>query len=299
MKNQTLRSLVVMSTMVFAPAAWAQYVPGPEQQQPPQQPQPQQPYPQQPQQPYPQQPQQPYPQQQQQQPYPQQPYPQQPYPQQPYPQQPYPQQPYPQQPYPQQPPGYPPYAQQSYGPPPGYHEHDGFYFRGTFGFGGGSSKAPDADIAFSGFAGALSLAFGYAVVPNFVLFGELSTAVLVEPESDSDGFTQSNPGLSVSTGGFGIGFAYYVMPANLYFSTALNFPRLTISENDFEVGTTNTGIGLGMKLGKEWWVSENWGIGLYAGLDLARMKDKDDGVFITPPTWTTTIFTLGFSGTYN
>lgn len=273
MKNNALKSLVVVSTLAFAPAAWAQDAPAPD-------PQPQ-----------------PYPQQPPQQPYPQQP-PQQPYPQQP-PQQPYPQQPYPQQPYPQQPPGYPPYAQQAYGPPPGYHEHDGFYFRGTFGIGGGSSKAPDADIAFSGLAGAVSLAFGFAVAPNLVLFGELSSVSLVEPESDSDGFTQSNPGVSVSTTGFGLGLAYYVMPANLYFSGALNFPNLTISENDLELGNTRTGIGVGLKLGKEWWVSDNWGIGLYAGVDLARMKDKNDGVFFEPPTWTTTVFHLGFSGTYN
>lgn len=203
--------------------------------------------------------------------------------------------PYPQQPYPTQ----SPYPQMALAAPPGFHRHDGFYFRGILGFGGGASKASDIDVNISGTAMDFALAFGGAVAENFVIYGELGGVALLNPDIKSGGSTISTEDLSVTTSGIGAGFAYYIMPANLYLSASLMLSTLSIDSDGEELGETDTGLGTNFRVGKEWWTGDEWGLGVYGGVHFARMKDKDEGFAAEPPTWTTSAFTLGFTATYN
>jgi hypothetical protein len=102
----------------------------------------------------------------------------------------------------------------------------------------------------------------------------------------------------------GPGAAYYLQPANVYLSATLAFTTLTLkdarNENRLE---TETGFGVSAMVGKEWWVSTNWGLGAALQLQLGTMKDRPvDRALVgggDPPRWTTTAFTVAFSATYN
>ena len=63
---------------------------------------------------------------------------------------------------------------------------------------------------------------------------------------------------------------------------------------------SKTGLALEALFGKEWWVSDNWGLGLSGQVILGRMQGKDvDMTLLEVPTWTAKAFSLLFSATYN
>jgi hypothetical protein len=59
--------------------------------------------------------------------------------------------------------------------------------------------------------------------------------------------------------------------------------------------SSNTGVGFEGMIGKEWWVSSDWGLGLAGELVLASMKDRDDNTI----TWNGSSFSILFSSTFN
>jgi hypothetical protein len=95
---------------------------------------------------------------------------------------------------------------------------------------------------------------------------------------------------------FGPGMAYYLEPINMYFSGTLTFTQLSLSSSDTneKFAESNVGFGFSLEVGKEWWVSTDWGLGAAFQFQFASMKDKDIDAQITG---------LGFvvllSATYN
>ena len=82
----------------------------------------------------------------------------------------------------------------------------------------------------------------------------------------------------------------------MYLSGALMFVTFELDDsNNNAIYQSDTGVGFQGMVGKEWWVSANWGLGLAGELFVASMKDKTD-----PNTsWTSSAFSLVFSATYN
>ena len=67
-----------------------------------------------------------------------------------------------------------------------------------------------------------------------------------------------------------------------------------------EVADTEYGPGLSLVVGKEWWVSDNWGLGVAAQLYAARMKDREPAVAGgDAPTWRALGLNLLFSASFN
>jgi len=50
--------------------------------------------------------------------------------------------------------------------------------------------------------------------------------------------------------------------------------------------------------GKEWWVSDNWGLGVCGQVLLGAMKDRPES-HESVPTWRLTVFSVLFSASYN
>jgi hypothetical protein len=162
--------------------------------------------------------------------------------------------------------------------PPGRHAHDGLFLRLSAGGGylGARDERTPGNATFHGSAGAFALAVGGAVGNNLILFGEvvgqqvetgeLELSYGDHPRDDSRDVTGS-----MGLYGGGPGLAYYFMPYNTYISGTLLFTRLVWSEDD--LGEENSdednvqsepGVGLSLAVGKEWWVSSNWGLGVAA-----------------------------------
>jgi hypothetical protein len=199
------------------------------------------------------------------------------------------------------PPGYPPgsYPPPAYGPPVVENLHDGFYLR--LHTGGGYMSVSGSDgagntVKIAGDSVSLGVSIGGAIVPNLIVFGTFFISVVSNPDLTQNGAAAGTGSGSAAVGGFGAGLAYYFQPINLYLSGVL-------AATDFQVQDSNgnmtydsdTGIGFQGMVGKEWWVSQDWGLGAAFEFVGASMKDKADPSI----KWTSTSFALLFSATYN
>jgi hypothetical protein len=159
---------------------------------------------------------------------------------------------------------------------------------------GAISMRTDADTEVSGFGGSFGIAAGAAVTDNLVIYGELFDDIATSPTFSMGGQEFEADDTSAGVVAVGAGVAYYVMPLNLYFSGTLAASQLTVQVDGEEVGESDWGLGASLMVGKEWWVSHDWGLGLAGQFYAGQMKDKDDG-----PKWNTTAGALVFSATYN
>jgi hypothetical protein len=206
-----------------------------------------------------------------------------------------------------------PYYGRAYGPPPGSypapgygawygnHQHDGFYLRFVAGIGyfSASESYGGADYTFSGLGETAGLAIGGAVAPNLILYGELLGTSVTNASVSYGGSTQPYSGMDLTQFGFGPGLAYYIEPVNLYLSGTLTFTQVSFSNtySGYPAGDSNLGVGLSFMVGKEWWVTRDWGFGIAGQLHVATMRDTP-----TPGVDTrlrTAGFSLLFSATYN
>jgi hypothetical protein len=174
--------------------------------------------------------------------------------------------------------GYPPPVP-GYGyasPAPGYHQHDGFYMRLALGGGylNASSSYEGSKTILSGGALALSFAFGGAVIPNLIVYGEVVGMSVPDPSRSANGSSGTMSGTTLYMVGVGPGVAYYLEPMNMYFSGTLTFSRVNLSNTNTneKLDETNLGFGFSLMAGKEWWVSTDWGLGAAAQFQFASMK---------------------------
>lgn len=176
-----------------------------------------------------------------------------------------------------------------------FNRHLGFYLNLDLGLGylGSSASFAGSDFKLSGAAGEFSIAIGGAIQENLILAGQLWGYSASDPEATIDSVSVPGPATLTLTG-IGVDLVYYVMPANLYLSITPSLTSLSVEQGGVSE-STETGVGLRLAVGKEWWVSERWGVGLNGNLALASNKDKGPGA----PTWGSFAIAVAFSATYN
>jgi hypothetical protein len=189
-------------------------------------------------------------------------------------------------------------------PPSGHHRHDGTYVRLQIGAGFTTFAGIDlssgiiADV--SGPSINLNVAVGGAVAENLILYGELFFVDAEQPDVKLVKLNTYNAGHlngSVDVIGLGGGVAYYFATLNFYLAGTLATAKIESNDsNSNTIGSTNWGIGLSGLVGKEWWASPQWGLGVAGQLIVAVMKDRGGA---NAPTWDARSFGLLFSATYN
>ena len=202
-----------------------------------------------------------------------------------------------------------PYYGRGYGPAPGYyapgygggygyHQHDGFYVRLDAGFGymSASETYGGATDNYTGGGVTYGAAFGGVVMPGLVVYGEFLGTSIVNATYGYNGVPQDLSGLDLNLVGFGPGVAYYFEPFNFYLSGTLTFTQVSFSDTNTAtpLSDTNLGFGVSLMVGKEWWVSRDWGLGLAAQFHFASMDHPDVGARLQA-----SVFSLLFSATYN
>jgi hypothetical protein len=153
------------------------------------------------------------------------------------------------------------------------------------------------DDTISGGGMAMSFALGGIVARNLAIYGEVVTTMAAEPTREYGGRSMDMSSINVSLTGLGPGVVYYLEPLNLYFSGTLALSNVTFSDSNDSSNSeevTDFGVGASLALGKEWWVSNNWGIGVSTMFHLASMKVKD-----TDTRMTAAAISFLFSATYN
>ena len=168
--------------------------------------------------------------------------------------------------------------------------HDGFFLRLQAGFGNGSFTAK-YDGGNNEYTASSARIFAYKIGwsqnRNWALhynFTGLSATDLVKLGGSSSGYSVYSRA---------IGASYYFLSQNIYLAPEF---RLS-SAAELNVGNVRylySGSGLGLSLGKEWWTSSNWGLGLALSYHQDSLKgDNHDG------TASTSHLGILFSATYN
>jgi hypothetical protein len=118
----------------------------------------------------------------------------------------------------------------------------------------------------------------------------------VNPDvSFSSGPSGGSSGTQLALFGIGPDFTYYWTPSNVYFTGTLALTRLTVTANGRD-SNSEYGIGGRVGFGKEWWVSDHWGLGIAGHLSFSTNKDTGSS---NPPTLSTWALGATFSATYN
>jgi hypothetical protein len=135
-------------------------------------------------------------------------------------------------------------------------EHTGFHLHGAAG---------PATIVGEGIGGSVSASAGVSVAPNLIVGAEAWGIGAGSGISDAEIY------------GFGPMLKYYFMPVNVYLAATPSFTRAS-SQTIFgdPVGEDEWGFGLRAAIGKEWFVSERWGLGFGGVFDVVTNRLGDD-----------------------
>lgn len=179
------------------------------------------------------------------------------------------------------------------------HKHDGFYLRLTTG--GGSTTSIEeselGELSFSGISGNTTLGIGYAVVENLIINLDIFASAVTDPTVEIDGEDYGEADAEVRITNIGIGATYYIMPTNIYLAGSIALASGSIKSGRVSI-ESDTGYGINVAIGKEWWVSDNWGIGVAGQLFHTVLPDED---LITGEVldFKTTSIAILFSATFN
>ena len=198
--------------------------------------------------------------------------------------------------------------------------HDGFFLNLGYGFGSGSVTSEPKegeDSEFSGSMRVFYLKIGGSINPNWSIHYNASAigASADTPESVKQ-YGYDNTTYVVAARG--IGATYYFVSdnpylSNLYISPEYRFEAAAVLRSErkqanriFTTTEDNTysGSGFGLTVGKEWWLSPDWGIGLALfyhsdSLDGDKYTNSDNVKFELESSAKVNHFGFLFSATYN
>ena len=177
------------------------------------------------------------------------------------------------------------------------HRHDGFLLRLSGGPGHASTEVDEnngTNTDLSGLSGDLNIAIGGMVGKNLALHGTIFAWRVGDPDLDVNGASAGSLNGDVTMSAAGVGVTYWFMPTNLYLSGTLGFGELEFDLQGFSSADIDLGLAFDATVGKEWWVSANWGLGLAGGIGLHSIPE--DGV---NDNWSGVSVGLRFSATFN
>lgn len=150
----------------------------------------------------------------------------------------------------------------------------------------------DEQLSLQGAGPELNVRLGGTPVTNFVVFGEVSVQLAPSPTAELGGQSyETNDSTQLSFNTIGPGVAYYFGPSSFFVSGTLGLAAAELDAGGHRA--TANGFGFRLGVGKEWWVSDQWGIGLAANYSQASVTDDVDAEF------TSRAFGLSFSATYH
>jgi hypothetical protein len=152
---------------------------------------------------------------------------------------------------------------------PGVRMHDGFHF--SIGVGAGyaimsASLDPEpptgTDISISGAGVAGQLLFGGTPAPGLVIGGGSQGGHFFSPKVEVDGTEVDSDG-DLSANLLGPYLQYYFTP-NQGFYAQVMLGIASMDDGNDDTDGLATGFGASAGLGNEWWIADQWGIGVLA-----------------------------------
>jgi hypothetical protein len=187
--------------------------------------------------------------------------------------------------------------------PSGFHTHDGFYLSLAGGPAFGTITLNATGVFFkkqeysgTGFQFDFKIGGVISEEANLILSFDMMGRAISGPTITQDGASGTTTSdITASDVMYGVGITKYFMPSNIFISA-------TVGVGSFAVGNTNaqaksqSGFGFQLKGGKEWWVSDNWGLGVAAGFAYISADDQKEPSY---PSYTATLSTTKFFVVFN
>ena len=151
----------------------------------------------------------------------------------------------------------------------GERDHSGgFFLRLAAGGGVADTENSGLPLDFSGLGGELDIAIGGVVAENLALHGTVFGWLISDPDVEGEVITSDSKRRSISgtasgdldMTAVGGGITYYFMPVNIYLSGSVGVGSLN-GGGDIS-GESDNGFAGMVTAGKEWWVSNRWGLGV-------------------------------------
>jgi hypothetical protein len=161
------------------------------------------------------------------------------------------------------------------------HTHDGFYLRLGLGFGSLSGTVKQTVGSFetesdaSGGGVAVEFAMGGTVAPGLVIGGGSYGVSIPTPTYDTDGTEADGDGLILSSIGPFIDY-YFDPTGGGHIQAAVAFATADQGEGDLADSYSGTGYSLMIGGGYEWWIGEQWSLGLLARLQYFNVNGHPD-----------------------
>lgn len=191
--------------------------------------------------------------------------------------------------------------------------HDGFFLNMGIGAGAGdiSYKVSESSnwmkFAFEGMPGLLNIRVGGSPVQNLAISADLQGVTIAGPKmktttnieflegsADSEKLDEDD---NVNITGLGLGVTYYFPEFNMFLGgTLAPTGQATADIKGEKESYDGSFLGYSFRLGKEWWVSDSWGLGVE--LNYTHFKLVDDSEEYDQ-TWETSAFGILFSATFN
>ena len=168
-------------------------------------------------------------------------------------------------------------------PDPSVRNHDGFYLRLGLGAGYYNERVtPDvADGAVSGFAGLGELALGGTLWPGFVVGGGMTMATV---RSANSAASSGKAGSAYHDNTLQIGglFAdWYPEPGKgMHLQGMLGLAGISVQDSTSKASSAENsavGFGLVVGVGNEWWVADQWSLGVLGRFQAASLTWERDG----------------------
>lgn len=168
---------------------------------------------------------------------------------------------------------YPLKAQDGFVQQKGYHQHNGFYLSMNLGptFLSVKDQLSDSYISpynreYNGMGVMLDLKLGWALKENLILHATLISNIMNDPTTKNKHPLYEEFSSIVDMGDelIGAGVTYYLMPSNILLSCSMGVGQFSVTDTQGMHKNINSesGFAMQLKLGKEWWVSKNWGLGV-------------------------------------
>jgi len=162
------------------------------------------------------------------------------------------------------------------------HQHNGFYLSMGLGpaFGSITDKSSSFDFTYSGTGAEFDFKIGGAIKENLILHATLDSKSIMGPtiaSGSNSGTASSN--VSISESILGVGLTYYFMPINFLVSGSIGLGYYNLTDPDHNLNvTTQTGFAFQLKIGKEWWVSNKWGLGVGITYGKTNLTNSAEGI---------------------
>jgi hypothetical protein len=145
-------------------------------------------------------------------------------------------------------------------------DHDGLYLQLTPGVGvaATSTKLDDGStLSLSGPGGTFGLAIGASITPSWIVALDVSATAVIAPTAKHDDMeVKTSDDVKWSSAYLGLKTDYYFMPLGFHVGGGLGLFRMALDVPNMDLAKSNLGGAAKLAVGKEWGLSDKWGLGI-------------------------------------